>query len=141
MARRAGTHARQPENMKDRLAAALGSAVVMAITFVVLAVVASCFAIVTAFLHLIDGHGLGQMEGTARLIFFFDRFIFFAFAGFVVLAGLLGFVLGSEKVARLFGVLWRTETPTRGEFWIAVMIGGGLLITMVVYVVRKLGLA
>ena len=79
MSNRADTPSGGPD-IKDRLATAFGSAVVMAITFVLL-------AIATAF---------------------------FAFL--------------------------KTETPTRGEFWIATFTVIALLGTMLAYALRKLGI-
>jgi hypothetical protein len=126
--------------MKDRLAAACGSAVVMAITFVLLAIATAFFAILSAFFHLVDGHGAAQFDGAARLVLFFDSFIVTAFCVFIGLAALIGFALGSERMARLFGILWQTETPTRGEWWIATFIVIALTGTMITYALRKLGI-
>jgi hypothetical protein len=125
-------------SLKDRLASALGSTVVMALTFIVLTVATAFFAILTAGIHLIDGHGQDQFEGTARLILFFDSFILTAFGVFLVLAAVTGFALGSERTARLFGVLWHTETPTSSEKWFVMCTMLALLGTMLVYALRKL---
>lgn len=133
-------HTRGPD-LKDRLAAALGSTVVMALTFIVLTVATAFFAILTAGVHLIDGHGQDQFEGTARLILFFDSFILTAFGAFLALAAVTGFALGSERMARLFGVLWQTETPTRSEKWLAICTVLALLGTMLFYALRKLEIA
>ena len=128
-------------DLKDRLASALGSTVVMALTFIVLAVATAFFAILSAGVHLIDGHGQGQFEGTARLIQFFDSFILTAFGAFLALAAVTGFALGSERTVRLFGVLWQTETPSRSEKWFVIFTLLALLGTMLVYALRKLGIA
>jgi hypothetical protein len=52
----------------------------------------------------------------------------------------MGFALGSMRMARWFGILWQTETPTRGEFWIATFMVIALLGTMLIYALRKLGI-
>jgi hypothetical protein len=101
--------------LKDRLATALGSAVAIAVTFILLAIATAFFALLSAGVHLIDGHGKGQFDGTARLVLFFDSFIVGAFGAFVAIAALAGFALGSERMARVFGILWQTETPSRGK--------------------------
>jgi uncharacterized membrane protein YidH (DUF202 family) len=111
----------------------------MAVTFVVLAITTAFFAFLTPLFHLVDGHGAAQFDGTARLVLFFDGFIITAFCVFIALAALMGFALGSERMARVFGILWQTETPTRGEWWMAVSIVVALFGTMVVYALRKLG--
>jgi len=110
----------------------------MALTFIVLSVATAFFAVLTAGIHLVDGHGQGQFEGTARLILFFDSFIVTAFGVFLILAAVTGFALGSERTVRLFGVLWQTETPTRSEKWFAICMVLALLGTMLVYALRKL---
>jgi len=133
--------AQRTPGMKDRLAAALGSAVVMAVTLVLLTVV-TVFALLTVFfVHLIDGHGAGEFVGAARLALFFDTFLTGLACAFVSFAALGGFVLGSERMARLFGVFWRTESPTRAEYWIVTATTVALLGSMIVYALRKLGLA
>jgi hypothetical protein len=113
----------------------------MALTFIVLAVATAFFAILSAGFHLTDGHGKRQFEDTAHLVLFFDSFIVTAFGVFIALAALMGFALGSERMARLFGILWQTETPTRGEKWLATATVIALLGTMLVYALRKLGIA
>lgn len=128
-------------DLKDRLASALGSAVAMAVTFIVLAIATAFFAVFSAGIHLIDGHGKDQFFGTAHLVLFFDRFILVAFGAFLALAAVAGFALGSERMARVFGILWQTETPTRGEKWLFTCTLLALLGTMVVYALRKLGIA
>jgi hypothetical protein len=139
MANNVEKHSRAPD-LKDRLASALGSAVVMAITFVLLAIATAFFAVLSAGLHLIDGHGKSQFEGTAHLVLFFDGFITTAFSAFIAFAALAGFALGSERMARLFGVFWQTESPTRGERWLVTTTIVALLGTMLVYAMRKLGI-
>ena len=128
-------------DLKDRIASAFGSAVVMAITFVALAIATAFFAVLSAGFHLIDGHGKRQFEDTAHLVLFFDGFIATAFGAFIALAALAGFTLGSERMARLFGVWWQTETPTRRERWFAISTVIALLGTMLVYALRKMGIA
>jgi len=139
MANNVETHSRVP-GLKDRLASALGSAVVVAITFVLIAIATAFFAVLSAAFHLIDGHGKSQFEGTAHLVLFFDGFIVTAFGVFIAFAALAGFALGSERTARLFGVFWQTETPTRGERWIVISTAVALLGTMLAYALRKLGI-
>ena len=127
-------------DFKDRLASACGSAVVMAITFVLLAFATAFFAILVSFLSVLRPQRADVFDGTARLVLFFDSFIVTAFCVFIALAALMGFALGSARMARWFGILWQTETPTRGEFWIATFMVIALLGTMVVYALRKLGI-
>lgn len=113
----------------------------MAITFIALAVATAFFAILSSGLHLLDGHGKRQFEVTAELVLFFDSFLLTAFGTFTALAALTGFALGSQRTARLFGILWQTETPTRGEKWLLISGTIALLLTMAVYALRKLGVA
>ena len=127
--------------IRDRLAAALGSAVVMAVTNVLLNIATVFALMVTSFVHLVDEHGAQQFVGAARLALFFDTFLIGAACTFVSLAALGGFVLGSERMARLFGVVWRTESPTRAEYWIVTAITVTLVASMLVYALRKLGMA
>lgn len=127
--------------IRDRLAAALGSAVVMAVTIVLLTIATVFALMVTSFVHLVDEHGAQQFVGAARLALFFDTFLIGATCTFVSLAALGGFVLGSERMARLFGVFWRTESPTRAEYWIVTATTVTLVASMLVYALRKLGMA
>jgi hypothetical protein len=64
-----------------------------------------------------------------------------AFSLLIGLTALAGFLLGSERTARWFGILWQTETPTRREYWIAVFIVVSLVGTMFVFVLRALGIS
>jgi hypothetical protein len=139
MANRADTPSGGPD-IKDRLATAFGSAVVMAITFVLLAIATAFFAFLISFLSVLRPNRANIFDGTARLVLFFDSFIVTAFCVFIALAALMGFALGSMRMARWFGILWQTETPTRGEFWIATFIVIALLGTMLLYALRKLGI-
>lgn len=111
----------------------------MAVTIVVVAIAIAFFAFASSFFHMIDRHGVQQFESTAGFLLFFDSFIVTAIVSFVALAGLMGFTLGSERMARLFGILWLTETPTRSEFWIVTSIVIIFLGTMIVYALRKMG--
>ena len=140
MAYRVDAPATRPD-IKDRLASACGSAVVMAITFVLSAIATAFFAILVSFLSVLKPQGGDVFDGTARLVLFFDNFIVTTFCVFIGLAALAGFALGSQRMARWFGIFWRTETPTRGEYWIATFMVIALLGTMVVYALRKLGIA
>jgi len=140
MPNRADTPSGGPD-IKDRLATAFGSAVVMAITFVLLAIATAFFAFLISFLSVLrPDRRANVFDGTARLVLFFDSFIVTAFCVFIALAALMGFALGSMRMARWFGILWQTETPTRGEFWIATFIVLALLGTMLLYALRKLGI-
>ncbi len=125
----------------DRLAAAFGSAAVMAVTLVLLTTATVFALMVTSFVHLVDEHGAQQFVNAARFALFFDTFLVGAACTFVSLAALGGFVLGSERMARLFGVFWRTESPTRGEYWIVTATAVALLGSMAFYALRKLGIA
>lgn len=113
----------------------------MAITFVLLAIAAAFFAILVSFLSVLRPNRADVFAGTANLVLFFDSFMVTAFCVFIGLAALAGFALGSQRMARWFGIFWRTETPTRGEFWIATFMVIALFGTMVVYALRKLGIA
>jgi len=112
----------------------------MAITFVLFAMTTAFFTILASFLSVLRPQRADVFDGTARLVLFFDSFIVTAFCVFMGLAALTGFALGSQRMARWFGILWQTEKPTRGEFWIATFIVIALLGTMVVYALRKLGI-
>lgn len=112
----------------------------MAITFVLLAIATAFFAILVSFLSVLRPQRADVFDGTARLVLFFDSFIVTAFCVFIGLAALTGFTLGSQRMARWFGILWQTETPTRGEFWVATLMVIALLGTMLVYALRKLGI-
>jgi len=113
----------------------------MAITFVLLAIATAFFAFLISFLSVLRPNRENVFDGTARLVLFFDSFIVTAFCVFMALAALTGFALGSKRMARWFGILWQTETPTRGEFWIATFMVIALLGTMLIYALRKLGIA
>jgi hypothetical protein len=139
MANRVETHSPRSD-IKDRLATAFGSAIMMAITFVLLAIATAFFTILISFFSLPRQPRVNVFDGTARLVIFFDNFIITALCVFMALAALMGFTFGSKRMARLFGILWQTEVPTRGEFWIAIFIVLALLGTMLVYGLRKIGI-
>ena len=110
----------------------------MAITFGLLAIATAFIAILVSFLSVLRPNRADIFAGAASLVLFFDSFILTAFCVFIGLAALAGFTLGSARMARWFGILWQTETPTRGEFWIATFMVIALLGTMLVYALRKL---
>jgi hypothetical protein len=121
----------------DRIVCAFASSILMAVTLVTGALI---IAVLTVLM------GVGDPSPTRRpathffgLVYFLDSFLIWLFAAVCLSTAALGFILGTERMVRVWGVIWQTEKPTRTEFVVAALVISGIVVAMFSYGLRKLG--
>lgn len=93
----------RPISLQERLATACVSAALMAVT---IAIVVAGLVFVNAFISMTRPDRAGVAVG---VMMFYGPFTLTVTAVLVGLAAIVGFALGSERMARVFGVIWGTE--------------------------------
>jgi hypothetical protein len=121
----------------DRIACAFASSILMAVTLALGALIIAVLMVLT---------GIADPSPVRRpathffgLVYFLDGFLIWLFGALCVSSAALGFILGTAKMVRVWGVIWQTEKPTRSEFVVASLIICGIVVAMLSYGLRKLG--
>jgi len=119
----------------DRIACAGLSSMLMAVALAVGAVIIAVLMVLTG----MSDPSLGRMPATHfGFVYFLDGFLLWLITVACFSVAVLGFVLGPDRMLRVWAVIGQTETPTRAELVIAVCVLCGIFIAMVTYVLHRL---
>jgi hypothetical protein len=114
--------------LDDRIVCAGVSSMVMMVTLTVGAAITTVLLIMTGIVPPSRSFGFVQLDGFLIWLFTLTTFS----------TAVLGFVLGPDRMLRVWRVIWQTEKPTPAELVIAVCVLCGIVFAMVTYVVNRL---
>lgn len=111
-------------SLSERLTAAILAAVFMGLTVFALSLMFIFMLSMVTFTR-VDGSGAAFASDVLSFVLISGRPLFQVFGVVTLAASIGGFVFGTERVVRWFGIIWQTETPTQCELYCfsAVMIG------------------
>jgi hypothetical protein len=112
----------------DRIVCAGISSVLMMVTLTVGAAITTVLLIMTGIIPPSRSFGFVQLDGFLIWLFTLTTFS----------TAVLGFVLGPDRMLRVWRVIWQTEKPAPAELVIAVCVLCGIVFAMVTYVVNRL---
>ncbi len=124
-------------SLGDRIACAFASAFLMAATLAVGALIITVLVALAGVSHPNPDRRIATQFFS--LVYFLDGFLIWLLAAVCLSTAALGFILGTERMVRVWGVIWQTEKPTRTELVVASLVICGIVVAMFSYGLHRLG--
>lgn len=121
----------------DRIASAFASAFLMAVTLAVGALIITVLVTIGGVSHPNPDRRIAT--DFFSLVYFLDGFLIWLFAALCLSTAAIGFILGTERMVRVWGIIWQTEKPTRTEFVVASLVFCGIVVAMFSYGLHRIG--